>query len=243
MVIPAVDLRGGKCVRLVQGRADRETVFSEDPVATARRWAEQGAPRLHVVDLDGAFAGAPRQTELIGEIARDAGVPVEAGGGLRDLPALERLFNAGVRWVVLGTRAALDGGFLRDACSSFPDRIIVAVDASGGQVAVEGWTRLLELRATEFARQAGETGAIAVLYTDISKDGTLLGPDVEHTGAVARAAGIPVLASGGIGSLDDLRCLAGIPGVAGAVVGRALYTGTLDLRRALEAVKACSPSG
>lgn len=243
MVIPAVDLRGGKCVRLVQGRADRETVFSEDPVATARRWAELGAPRLHVVDLDGAFAGAPRQTELIGEIARDAGVPVEAGGGLRDLPALERLFSAGVRWAVLGTRAALDGGFLRDACSSFPDRIIVAVDASGGQVAVEGWKRLLELRATEFARQAAETGATAVLYTDISKDGTLKGPAVEHTGAVARAAGIPVLASGGIGSLDDLRCLAGIPGVAGAVVGRALYTGTLDLRRALEAVKACSPSG
>jgi phosphoribosylformimino-5-aminoimidazole carboxamide ribotide isomerase len=237
MVIPAVDLRGGKCVRLVQGRAEAETVFSEDPVAMARHWAELGAPRLHVVDLDGAFAGAQRQIGLISEITRALSVPVEAGGGLRDLPALERIFDAGVRWAVLGTRAALDLVFLKDACSRFPERIIVAVDATRGKVAVEGWKRLTELAATDLARQAAETGASAILYTDIPKDGSLEGPNLAETRAVAKAAGIPVLASGGVGSLDDLRCLAGIPGVAGAIVGRALYTGAVDLRRALEVVK------
>lgn len=237
MVIPAVDLRGGKCVRLVQGRAEAETVFSEDPVAMARHWAELGAPRLHVVDLDGAFAGAPRQIGLISEITRALSVPVEAGGGLRDLPALERIFDAGVRWAVLGTRAALDLVFLKDACSRFPEQIIVAVDATRGKVAVEGWKRLTELAATDLARQAAETGASAILYTDIPKDGSLEGPNLAETRAVAKAAGIPVLASGGVGSLDDLRCLAGIPGVAGAIVGRALYTGAVDLRRALEVVK------
>lgn len=239
MVIPAVDLRGGKCVRLFQGRAEAETVFSDDPVATARHWAELGASRLHLVDLDGAFAGAPRQTGLIAEIIKVLSVPVEAGGGLRDLAALERLFVAGVRWAVLGTRAALDPGFLRDACSRFPDRIIVAVDATGGKVAVEGWKRMLDAAATDLASQAAKAGAAAILYTDISRDGTELGPNLAETGRVARAAGIPVLASGGVGSLDDLRRLALIPGVDGAVVGRALYTGAVDLKRALEAVQQC----
>ena len=236
MVIPAVDLRGGKCVRLFQGRAEAETVFSEDPVAMARHWAELGALRLHVVDLDGAFAGAPRQTGLISEIAQALNVPVQAGGGLRDLPALERLFDAGVRWAVLGTRAALDLVFLKDSCSRFPDQIIVAVDAADGKVAVEGWKRLLDVAATDLARQAAETGAAAILYTDISKDGTQQGPNVAETRAVAEAAGIPVLASGGVGSLDDLRRLAGIPGVTGVIVGRALYTGAVSLKDALEAV-------
>jgi len=239
MVIPAVDLRGGKCVRLVQGRVEAETVFSDDPVATARHWAELGASRLHLVDLDGAFAGAPRQTGLIAEIVRALGVPVEAGGGLRDLAALERLFVAGVRWAVLGTRAALEPGFLGDACSRFPDRIIVAVDAARGKVAVEGWTRVLDTAATDLACQAAEAGAAAVLYTDISRDGTEQGPNLAETGAVARAAGVPVLASGGVASLDDLKRLAEVPGVAGAVVGRALYTGAVDLKCALEAFRQC----
>jgi phosphoribosylformimino-5-aminoimidazole carboxamide ribotide isomerase len=236
MVIPAVDLRGGKCVRLFQGRADAETVFSEDPTAMARHWEEQGAPRLHVVDLDGAFAGTPRQTGLIAEIARTLSTPVQAGGGLRDLRALEDLFDAGVRWAVLGTRAALDSGFLKEACSKFPDRIVVGVDATRGKVAVEGWTRLLDVTASDLAKQAAMCGVSAILYTDISRDGTQAGPNLAETEAVAMAAGIPVLASGGVGSLDDLRALAGIPGVAGAVVGSALYTGAVDLRRALEVV-------
>ena len=239
MVIPAVDLRGGKCVRLFQGRAEAETVFSDDPVRTARHWAELGASRLHLVDLDGAFAGAPRQTGLIAEIVEALGIPVEAGGGIRDLPALEHLFVAGVRWAVLGTRAALDPGFLGDACSRFPDRIIVAVDATRGKVAVEGWKRMLDTAATDLAGQAVEAGAAAILYTDISRDGTERGPNLAETRKVARAAGVPVLASGGVGSLDDLKRLAEVPGVAGAVVGRALYTGAVDLKRALEAVQQC----
>lgn len=236
MVIPAVDLRGGKCVRLYQGLGEAETVFSDDPVAMARHWARLGAQRLHVVDLDGAFIGAPRQTRLILEIARAVTVPVEAGGGLRDLPALERVFEAGVRWAVLGTRAALDFTFLKAACAAFPDRVIVAVDATHGKVAVEGWKQRLDMTAIQMADRARAAGAAAILYTDTSRDGTQAGPNVAETRAVAEAAGIPVLASGGVGSLDDLRRLATIPGVAGAIVGRALYTGAVDFGRALELV-------
>ncbi len=239
MVIPAVDLRGGRCVRLLQGRPDAETVFSDDPVAMARAWVEQGAPRLHVVDLDGAFAGSPKQVGLIEEIARGIPVPVEAGGGLRNLDAVESLLASGVRWALLGSRAALDPEFLAEACRRFPGRIIVAVDASDGQVAVDGWTRRLDLAASNLARRAREAGAAEILYTNIARDGTQSGPDFASTEAVAQAAALPVLASGGVGSLEDLRRLAAIPGVIGAVVGRALYTGAIDLRQAVAELAAC----
>lgn len=239
MVIPAVDLRAGRCVRLVQGRQDAETVFTEDPVSAARSWAEQGAPRLHVVDLDGAFAGSPRQTGLIGEIAHGVRVPVEAGGGLRSIEAIEGLLNAGATWAMLGTRVALDSAFLVESCRRFAGRIIVAVDASDGWVAVEGWTRRLDVAAADLAERARRAGAVEILYTDIARDGTQAGPNVESTLAVARAAGLPVLASGGVGSLEDLKRLAEIPGVIGAVVGRALYTGAVDLRRALTELRGC----
>jgi phosphoribosylformimino-5-aminoimidazole carboxamide ribotide isomerase len=232
-VIPAVDLRQGRCVRLTQGRADAETVFSDDPVAMARRWVAEGAGRLHVVDLDGAFAGSPVQLPLVRQIVQTVPVPVQVGGGLRDLQAVGAVLGAGARWAVLGTRAALDPAFLEAACGGFPDRIIVAVDAVDGRVAVEGWTRILDLEAAALARDAAAAGAAAVLYTDVARDGTGSGPNLWSTARVARAAGIPVLASGGVGSLEDLRQLAGVPGVAGAVVGRALYTGALDLRQAL----------
>ncbi len=239
MVIPAVDLRGGRCVRLVQGRQEAETVFSDDPVAAARAWAADGAPRLHVVDLDGAFAGSPKQTGIIGEITRSVRVPVEAGGGLRSLESIERLLAAGARWAMLGTRAALDPAFLEEACRRFPGRIIVAVDASDGQTAVDGWTRRLDVTAVDLARRARQAGAAEVLYTDIARDGTQTGPNLASTEAVARAAGLPVLASGGVGSLADLKGLAGIPGVIGAVVGRALYTGAVNLKQALTELHAC----
>lgn len=239
MVIPAVDLRGGRCVRLVQGRQESETVFAEDPVGVARSWVERGAPRLHVVDLDGAFAGSPKQTGLIGAIAQQSRAPVEAGGGLRSLESIERLLASGARWALLGTRAALDPVFLAEACRRFPGRIIVAVDAADGKIAVDGWTRRLELAATELARQAREAGAAEILYTDIARDGTQAGPNLASTEAVARVAGLPVLASGGVGSLEDLKRLAGIPGVIGAVVGRALYTGAVDLPQALAELAAC----
>jgi phosphoribosylformimino-5-aminoimidazole carboxamide ribotide isomerase len=239
MVIPAVDLRGGRCVRLYQGRAEAETVFGDDPVATAQSWVEQGAQRLHVVDLDGAFAGAPKQAKLVEEICRSVEVPVEAGGGLRDLSSVEALLDAGARWAVLGTRAALDLDFLGEACRRFPGRIIVAVDASHGKVAVDGWKRVLDLGAVELAREAARAGAAEILYTDIASDGTQSGPDVAGAEAVAKAAGIPLLASGGVGSLADLKRLAAISGVIGAIVGRALYTGAVDLRQAIFELSRC----
>lgn len=239
MVIPAVDLRGGRCVRLAQGRPEALTVFSDDPVAAAHAWAGRGAPRLHVVDLDGAFAGSPKQTGLIAEIARGTRVPVEAGGGLRSLESIETLLAAGVTWVMLGTRAALDAVFLAEACRRFPGRIIVAVDASDGKVAVDGWTLRLDVAAVDLATRAREAGAAEILYTDIARDGTQTGPSLAGTAVVARAADLPVLASGGVGSLEDLKRLARIPGVIGAVVGRALYTGAVSLEQALAELAAC----
>lgn len=233
IVIPAVDIRGGRCVRLREGRPDAETVFGDDPVAMAARFAALGAARLHVVDLDGAFGGE-RQTALVAKlIAAAAPAAVEVGGGLRDEAAVAAVLEAGARWVVVGTRAVADPGFLREACRRWPDRIVVAVDARGDRVAVKGWTELAARTVIEVGRDAADAGAAALLYTDVSRDGTGLGPNVASTAALAGAVPIPVLASGGVACLDDLRALAALPGVAGAVVGRALYTGGVDLRAAL----------
>jgi phosphoribosylformimino-5-aminoimidazole carboxamide ribotide isomerase len=240
IVIPAVDLRGGRCVRLREGRADAETVFSDDPLAMARHWVAQGASRLHVVDLDGAFAGGPRQTPLIARmVAAVAPVPVAVGGGLRDRAAVDGVLEAGARWAVVGTRAALDAAFLAEVCRAHPDRVIVAVDARGTRVAVKGWTELSTVDVFDLGRRAGAAGAAALLYTDVSRDGTGDGPNLDDTAALARAvAPLPVLASGGVARLDDLRRLAAVPGVDGTIVGRALYTGAIDLREAQAAVAA-----
>jgi len=214
IVIPAIDLRGGRCVRLHQGRSDRETIFSDDPVAVAHQWKELGAERLHVVDLDGAFAGGPRQSSLVAKIvAVMAPVPVEIGGGLRSLKEVETALETGAGWAVVGTRAALDRAFLRDLCRRHPARIIIAVDAKGERVAVKGWTEVVDDTVVEVGARARDAGAAALLYTDVSRDGTESGPNIEYTATVARAA---------------------IPGVVGTVVGRALYTGAIDLRRAKE---------
>jgi phosphoribosylformimino-5-aminoimidazole carboxamide ribotide isomerase len=239
IVIPAIDLRGGRCVRLHQGRSDRETVFSDDPVAVALQWKELGAERLHVVDLDGAFAGEPRQTALVAKIvATMAPVPVEVGGGLRDLRAVEAALETGARWAVVGTRAALDRAFLDEVCRRHAGRIIVAVDAKGQRVAVKGWTEVVEDTVVEIGARARTAGAAALLYTDVSRDGTEAGPNVEDTAALAREVALPVLASGGVGRVEDLARLAAIDGVVGAVVGRALYTGAIDLRLAKQAASA-----
>ena len=236
MVIPAVDVKDGRCVRLVEGRADTATVFGEDPVAWARRWAAEGARRLHVVDLDGAFGGSPRHAELVATMVRAvAPVPVEVGGGLRDLTVVDAVLTAGARWAILGTGAALDPALLDAACRRSPDRILVGIDAVDGRVAVDGWTRVLSLGALELARRARAAGASAVIYTDVRRDGTGRGPNLEATAALARGAELPVIASGGIAGLADLTRLAAISGVVGAIVGRALYTGAVDLRAALEA--------
>ena len=238
IVIPAVDLREGRCVRLQQGRADAETVFSDDPVAMARHWAALGAERLHVVDLDGAFAGAPKQTALITEIVfAVTPLPVEVGGGLRDLRAVDAVLDTGARWAVIGTRAALDPVFLKEVCRQYPDRIIVAVDGRGPRVAIKGWTETADETVFEVGARAGDAGAAALLYTDVGRDGTELGPNVEDTAALAGRVGLPVLASGGVAGVEDLRRLARVPGVAGAVVGRALYTGAIDLEVALREIR------
>lgn len=243
IVIPAIDLRGGRCVRLHQGRSDRETVFSDDPVTVALRWKELGAERLHVVDLDGAFAGEPRQSALITKIvAAMTPVPVEVGGGLRDLRAVETTLETGARWAVIGTRATLDHAFLRDVCRRSPGRIIIAVDAKGERVAVKGWTEVVDETVIQVGTRARDAGAAALLYTDVSRDGTEAGPNIAYTATLAREVAMDVLASGGVGRVEDLARLAAIPGVVGTVVGRALYTGAIDLRRASEVASAARPS-
>jgi phosphoribosylformimino-5-aminoimidazole carboxamide ribotide isomerase len=237
IVIPAVDIRDGRCVRLREGRADQETVFADDPISVARRWCDLGAGRLHVVDLDGAFAGAPRQIGLVTRlVAAVAPVPVQVGGGLRDPAAVKAALAAGARWVVVGTRAVLDPAFLGEVCRAWPDQVIVAVDGRGDRVAVKGWTETAEETVIDVAWRARDAGAAAVLYTDVARDGTGRGPNLADTSRLAQRAGLPVIASGGIASLEDLRDLAAIPGVLGAVIGQALYTGAIDLRLALEAL-------
>ena len=237
IVIPAVDVRDGRCVRLREGRADAETVFSEDPVAMATQWVACGAQRLHVVDLDGAF-GKPRQTALVAKIvAAVAPVPVEVGGGLRDVAAVESVLDAGARWAVVGTRAALDRQFLGEVCRAFPARIVVAVDARGERVAIKGWTEITDVTVTELGARAYHAGAAALLYTDVSRDGTESGPNVEGTAALAGAVRVPILASGGVGSIEHIAALAAVedPRIAGVVVGRALYTGAVNLADAMRA--------
>jgi phosphoribosylformimino-5-aminoimidazole carboxamide ribotide isomerase len=236
-IVPAVDLKAGRCVRLVQGRADAETVFSEDRGAVARRWQDAGARRLHVVDLDGAFAGRPSQTALVRAMIEAVSIPVEVGGGLREIADVEAVLGAGARWAIVGTRAALDPAFLGHVCDRFGEQIIVGVDASDGKVAVDGWTRVLDLDAIALGRDAAAAGAAGIIYTDIARDGTQTGPNLWSTGAVAQAAGIPVFASGGVGSLDDIRQLATVPGLAGVIVGRALYSGAVDLAAAVAEVQ------
>ena len=237
IVIPAIDVKEGRCVRLREGRADAETIFSEDPVAMATQWVAHGAQRLHVVDLDGAF-GKPRQTALVAKIiAAVAPVPVEVGGGLRDVAAIESVLEAGANWVVVGTRA-LEPEFLDDICRRFWRRVIVAIDSRDGRVAVKGWVDLSTLTPTEFAELLGrqrEHRIAALLYTDVGRDGTGRGPNVETTVEVAKASGIPVLASGGVGSLADIAALAAVAdaGIEGVVVGRALYTGAVSLSDAM----------
>jgi phosphoribosylformimino-5-aminoimidazole carboxamide ribotide isomerase len=236
-IVPAVDLKAGRCVRLVQGRADAETVFSDDPVAMARRWQDAGARRLHVVDLDGAFAGRPAQTALVRAMIQAVSIPVQVGGGLREMAHVEAVLEAGARWAIVGTRAALDPAFLGELCARFGEQVMIGIDASDGRVAVDGWTRVLDLEAIALGRDAAAAGAAGIIYTDIARDGTQTGPNLWSTGAVARTAGIPVFASGGVGSLDDIRQLATVAGLTGVIVGRALYSGAVDLASAVADVQ------
>ncbi len=235
LLIPAIDLKDGRCVRLRQGRMDDATVFSDDPVAMAQHWVAAGCRRLHLVDLDGAFAGAPRNRELVERITRAVGrVPVQVGGGIRSADTVDAYLAAGISQVIVGTRAVEEPAFLEDLCRRFPGRVILGLDARNGLLATAGWDTTSSRTALDFARWAGSIGVFAIVYTDIERDGMLTGVNVEATLEIATAAGVPVIASGGIANLDDLRALrhaaAGREDAfLGAITGRAIYEGTLDL--------------
>lgn len=236
LIIPAIDLKGGKVVRLTQGDPERATVYADDPVAMALQWQEAGAKRLHIVDLDGAFEGAPRQSDLIKRIAEAVDIPVQVGGGLRTLEAIDGLLQHRVAFAVLGTSAILNRRFLDEACSRYPQRIILAIDAKGGEVAVKGWAETTGVSALELVEAVASFHLAAIIYTDISKDGTLEGPSVKALQAIAEASRHPVIASGGISSLNDVRRVASIKGVMGMLIGKALYSGALNLKEAREEV-------
>ncbi len=235
LIVPAIDLLGGKVVRLHRGSYDEVTVFDTDPVARAKRFRAEGAERLHVVDLDGARAGRCVQEDVIRAIVTAFGAGVQVGGGVRTREATGGYFACGAERVVLGTAALRDRQMVRALCNDFPERVIVAVDAKGGMVATDGWTSVSETRAVDLARAFSDVSVGAILYTDVARDGTRSGPDVVQTAALARETGLSVIASGGIGSLDDLRELAKHPGVDAAIVGRAIYDGVFTLAEAITA--------
>jgi phosphoribosylformimino-5-aminoimidazole carboxamide ribotide isomerase len=245
LIIPAIDLKDGHCVRLKQGEMDQATVFSEDPAAMARHWRDQGARRLHLVDLNGAFAGKPRNEEAVKAVIEAVGedMPVQLGGGIRDLDTIERYLDDGVSYVIIGTAAVKTPGFLHDACYAFPGHIMVALDAKAGKVAVDGWSKMTGHDVVDLAQKFQDYGVEAIIYTDIGRDGMLTGVNVEATVALARALTVPVIASGGIASLQDVRdlCAVSQEGISGAISGRALYEGTLDFKQAQSLADALLP--
>jgi phosphoribosylformimino-5-aminoimidazole carboxamide ribotide isomerase len=240
---PAIDLKDGACVRLRRGEMDQATVFSHDPAAQARAWQDAGCRWLHVVDLNGAFAGHSVNAAAVGAILGAARVPVQLGGGLRDMAAVGRWIEAGVRRVVLGSAALKNPALVRDACRAFPGQVAVGIDARGGRVAAEGWAEQSEVEVADLARRFADAGVAALIYTDIGRDGVGTGLDVAGTLALAAATPIPVVASGGVGGLDDLLALrraaegAELGRVEGVIVGRALYDGRVDLTEALQALE------
>jgi phosphoribosylformimino-5-aminoimidazole carboxamide ribotide isomerase len=235
-IIPAIDIKDGRCVRLYQGDYEQITVFDHDPVAVARKWEKLGAERIHVVDLDGAKAGRPVNAQVVFAIVRAINIPVQLGGGLRDAAAVEAALNLGVERAILGTAAVRDPSLIARLVEQHGERIVVGVDARGGWVAAQGWTETSHIKADDLIQRMGVLGVRSVIYTDIGRDGTLSGPDLAGVTELVRADGPEIIASGGVGALDDLVALAKT-GVAGVIVGKALYTGAIELPRALEVVK------
>lgn len=231
LLIPAIDLKDGRCVRLRQGRMDDETIFSDDPVEIAGRWVDAGARRLHLVDLNGAFAGEPVNGEVIRTIAAAyPDLPIQVGGGIRDEQTIQAYLDAGVTYVIIGTQAVKEPEFVARACSTFPGHVIVGLDAKDGMVAIDGWATVTDHEVTELSRRFEQDGVTAIVYTDIGRDGMLTGPNVEATTALANAITIPVVASGGITDIGDIAalCEADTRNIMGAITGRAIYEGTLD---------------
>jgi phosphoribosylformimino-5-aminoimidazole carboxamide ribotide isomerase len=235
MIIPAIDLKQGRCVRLIQGRMHEETVYSDDPEATARRWAEAGARMLHVVDLDAAVQGSPHNRAMIASIIRSAAVPVQVGGGIRDMPAVAANLEAGAARVIIGTAAVTNLAFVREACRNYPGRIAVGIDARQGRVAIRGWTRTTELQAVDLARQLEDVGVDSLIFTDIQRDGMQTGPNIDETRKMAESICIPVIASGGVGTLAHIQALMALEdtGVVGIIIGKAFYSGAIRFEEAL----------
>jgi phosphoribosylformimino-5-aminoimidazole carboxamide ribotide isomerase len=237
-VIPAIDIRHGKCVRLLQGQAEQQTIYGDDPVTMAQRWADAGAPRLHIVDLDGAFAGQMHNLHVIRAIVQAISIPVQVGGGLRDLETIDRALGAGVQRVVLGTSALEQWDTLVTATSRFPEQICVGIDSRDGYVATRGWQTVSQVETIPFAQRVATTGVAAIIYTDIARDGMLQGPNIPSITALAQQVTVPIIASGGVAQLADIQRLATLTtlGVCGVIVGKALYEGCFTYQQACAAV-------
>ena len=245
LVIPAIDLKDGKCVRLKQGVMEDATIFSEDPGAMAAQWVKQGARRLHVVDLNGAAAGKPKNEAAIKAILAAVGdrIPVQLGGGIRDLDTIERYIDSGISFVIIGTAAVKTPGFLHDACTAFTGHVMVALDAKNGKVAVDGWSKMTGHEVLDLAKKFQDYGVEAIIYTDIGRDGMLTGVNIEATVTLAQALSVPVIASGGINGLEDVKALCKVQheGITGAITGRAIYEGKLDFAAAQKLADQLTP--
>ena len=239
IIYPAIDIRGGRCVRLTEGRFDAETVFADDPAEMALKWAGLGAEFLHLVDLDGALAGEGKNVPVIERILQSVSIPVQLGGGIRNLETIEKLLSLGVTRLILGSAAVKNPQLVEEACKKYPGHIAVGIDAKNGDVAIEGWGKGSGVAATELAKKMAAYGVETIIYTDISRDGMLSGVNVEATAALARVCGVPIIASGGVASLEDIRRVKAVEsdGVQGCIIGKAIYTGAVDLKAALALAK------
>ena len=239
IIYPAIDIRGGRCVRLTEGRFDAETVFADDPAEMALKWAGLGAEFLHLVDLDGALAGEGKNVPVIERILQSVSITVQLGGGIRNLETIEKLLSLGVTRLILGSAAVKNPQLVEEACKKYPGHIAVGIDAKNGDVAIEGWGQGSGVAATELAKKMAAYGVETIIYTDISRDGMLSGVNVEATAALARACGVPIIASGGVASLEDIRRVKAVEsdGVQGCIIGKAIYTGAVDLKAALALAK------